>query len=100
MPFYYYIYFSAALLLLVIFIRYFILSRTNLSVTLYMKARLNENAGEYEEAISQYEAALSEVNKIRFHSGLKTQIIEKLKVLNSFTAYHDTLHLKRKPSVL
>lgn len=95
MLFYYYIYIVIAVLLIAVLLRYVVLGRKNSSVVLFLKARKNENAGDYAEAISNYEAALQEVNKIRFHKGLKSQIIDKLKILNSFIDYHQNLRMKR-----
>lgn len=84
------------LLLLIIFlIRSFILRGKNIPIQLFNEAIKNENNGYFEVALDNYESALSEVKKIRFHSNLKNKIIEKIKVLHTILEYKNNLWLTR-----
>jgi hypothetical protein len=73
-----------------------LLRKRNFSVELFVKALSNENNGNFEEAVINYECALQEVKKIRFHSKLKNKIIEKLKVLHTFIEYKNNMTIKTK----
>lgn len=56
---------------------------------------LHENSGRFEVAVINYEAALDEVKKIRFHRILKNRIIEKLKLLHAIIEYKNNLHFMK-----
>jgi hypothetical protein len=95
MPFYNYFLLIIVLSLIILSVRFFVLRRENISLELYVEALRNENSGYFEVALINYEAALDEVKKIRFHSILKNRIIEKLKLLHTIIEYNNNLHLMR-----
>lgn len=95
MPFYNYFFLIIVLSLIILSVRFFILRRKNISLELYVEALRNENSGHFEVAVINYEAALDEVKKIRFHSILKNRIIEKLKLLHTIMEYKNNLHFMR-----
>ena len=47
----------------------------------------NENNGSYEAALMNYNHALAEVEKYKFHEKMKQQLLEKIKVLKSAIEY-------------
>ena len=93
MPFYYYFIFFIGLSIIILVLRFLVSPKKNISVDLFNEALRNENNGLYEEAIANYENALSEVNKTRFHSTFKKKIIEKLKVLHSLINYNNSVRV-------
>jgi hypothetical protein len=88
--------FLLLILLSIIFmvIRSLVLRKTHISVELFARALQNENSGQYEEAVVLYESALTEVEKIKFHSGLRNKIIEKLKLLHTIVDYQKSHRIK------
>lgn len=87
MTFYYYI-LMVVMLLLILLVRYLLLSRNNTPGAVFAEALRNENSGDYEAALTNYETAMLEVKKARFPSSkLKTIIAEKLKVLRTVIEY-------------
>jgi hypothetical protein len=96
MTFYYYLFLFLLLSIIFLVIRSLLLRKRNFSVELFVKALSNENNGNFEEAVINYECALQEVKKIRFHSKLKNKIIEKLKVLHTFIEYKNNMTIKTK----
>ncbi|THU40459.1 hypothetical protein FAM09_11400 [Niastella caeni] len=94
MPFYYYFFLLIMLAIIFLVFRSLFLRKRNISVELFVKALRNENSGHFEEAVINYECALQEVKKIRFHSSLKNKIIEKLKVLHTFIEYKNNVTIK------
>jgi hypothetical protein len=96
MTFYYYLFLFLLLSIIFLVIRSLLLRKRNFSVELFVKALSNENNGNFEEAVINYECALQEVKKIRFHSNLKNKIIEKLKVLHTFIEYKNNMTIKTK----
>jgi len=95
MPFYFYPFLLIVLTIIFFVIRFLILRRKNISVELFHTALKNENSGYYEEAVVNYENALNEVNKIRFHGSLKNKIVEKLKLLHTLIEYNNSNRIKR-----
>lgn len=77
-------------------LRSLVFPKNNISVDLFNEALRNENNGLYEEALANYESALIEVNKTRFHSNFKNKIIEKLKVLHTLIEYNNGVRVMRK----
>ena len=63
------------------------LKNKNLPVELFVEGLRYENNGHFDEAIINYENALSEVKKNRFQEDLENKIIQKLKVLNTIIEY-------------
>lgn len=55
--------------------------------SLYEEGVKNENNGSFEAALENYNNALAEVEKYKFHEKMKEQIIEKMKVLKSAIEY-------------
>ena len=84
------------ILIFIIFlvIRSLVLRKKHISVELFARALQNENSGQYEEAVVLYESALTEVEKIKFHSGLRTKIIEKLKLLHTIVDYQNSHRIR------
>jgi hypothetical protein len=63
---------------------------------LFYEALKNENNGEYEEALTNYEIALTEANKTRHNKNLRIKITEKIKVLHTVIQYQkDLLNLHK-----
>jgi len=94
MPFYYYFIVFLMLLLFLLLIRFYIRRKMDFSVELFSVALKNENSGDFEEAIVNYENALLEVKKSRFfNNSLEARIIEKLKVLHTAIDYKRSFHL-------
>ena len=69
--------------------------RKNIPVRLFAQALKNENSGHFEEAVINYQNALDEVKKVRFHGDLENRIVAKLKVLNTVIAYTNNSHFVR-----
>ena len=63
------------------------LKKKDLPVELFVEGLRFENDGHFDEAILNYENALSEVKKNRVHSDLENRIIQKLKVLHTISEY-------------
>lgn len=96
MPVYFFIYLIIFFGIFFLLARYFILRRKSPAIVLFMDAAKAENSGNYHEAITLYEKALSEVQKTRFHQNLKIKIIEKLKVLHTVKIYKNDQAFVRK----
>ena len=95
MQYYYYIYSAIVLSATILFTRFAIQKRKNISVRLFSEALKDENNGHLEEAVITYQNALDEVKKVRFHNRLETKIVAKLKVLNTVIAYTNNSHFTR-----
>ncbi len=96
MTFYQYLPFIIIILLISFLISSIFFQKKNLPVKLFFEGLKNENSGHYEEAIMNYENALTEVKKNKFHGHLKNKIIEKLKVLHTIIEYKNSLHFIRE----
>ena len=72
------------------------LKKKNLPVELFSEGLKYENDGHFDEAIINYENALSEVKKNRFHRDLKNKIIQKLKVLYTISEYQKNVQFTPK----
>ena len=96
MPAYYILYLVIFLGILFLFVRYLFSRKTSLSTQLYSKAIKAENEGLYDEAVTSYENALSEIKKNRFHRSLRIKICEKLKVLDTIRNYKKDQDFIRK----
>jgi len=96
MPFYYYILFFIVLSIIILVLRFAVSSKENISINLFNEALKNENNGLYELAVTNYESALSEVKKTRFHSTFKNKIVEKLKVLHTLIEYNNSVRIIRQ----
>jgi hypothetical protein len=72
------------------------LKKKNLPVELFSEGLKYENDGHFDEAIINYENALSEVIKNRFHRDLENKIIQKLKVLHTIIEYRKNIQFTRK----
>ena len=95
MQLYYYLFPAITLLLLAPFVRFVILKKKNIPVSLFSLALKNENNGHLDEAVTAYECALLEVKKTRFHNGLQKKITAKLKVLHTMMEYDRNCHFTR-----
>ena len=71
------------------------LKKKDLPVELFVEGLRYENDGHFDEAIMNYENALSEVKKNRFHRDLKHKIIQKLKVLHTIIEYKKNFQFTR-----
>ena len=94
----FYLYFLISRIAIVIFflIRAFVLRRNNISVELFLNALRTENNGQFEDAVTTYEKALNEVNKMKFHGRLKNKIVEKIKVLHTIIEYNNGIRYTRR----
>jgi len=72
------------------------LKKKNLPVELFVEGLKYENDGHFDEAIINYENALSEVKKNRFHRDLENKIIQKLKVLYTVSEYKKNTQFTHK----
>ncbi len=76
------------MLLLILLIRFLLWRRKSIPAELYTEALRNENKGDYQAAVENYETALLAVTKARFPNGkMKQKIAEKLKVLRTVIDY-------------
>ena len=78
--------------LLAVCIRYFILWRKSIPMSLFAEALKSENDGFYEEAATAYETALNKIGNIRFHRDLRNKIVERVKVLHTLIEYNNRFH--------
>ena len=95
MSIYQYSLFTMISLLIASIISSFLLKKKDLPVELFLERLKYENNGHFDEAIINYENALSEVQKNRFHLDLKSKIIQKLKVLHTFIEYKKNFQFTR-----
>jgi hypothetical protein len=87
---------SGAVLLFFIF-RAIFSKRKSLPVELFAEALRNENKGDYEAAIRQYETALAEESKSKFPSNsMQHKINDKLKVLRTVISYQENFQYENK----
>lgn len=85
------------LVMLVFIIRILFRKRKSMPVELFTAALRDENRGDFEAAIRQYETALAEENKSKFPSNtLQKKISEKLKVLRTVTSYQENFQYENK----
>jgi hypothetical protein len=96
MPLYCYFLVFLGLSIIVLIFRSLVLPKKNISVDLFNEALRNENNGLYEEAVANYENALNEINKTRFHSSFKNKIIAKLKLLHTLIEYNNSVRITRQ----
>lgn len=83
-------------LVVIYLFRRFVPKENNVTVELFAEALRNENSGYFESAIATYERALKTVKKNRYHgSSLKSEIIAKLKTLNTVIEYKNGFHFGR-----
>jgi hypothetical protein len=85
-----------ALLLIIFLVRLFIYKKQNIPARSYSAALQNENNGDYEKALINYEIALSEINKSKHNNTLRIKIIEKIKVLHTVVQYEKNLFYLNK----
>ena len=71
------------------------LRKKDLPVELFVEGLRYENDGHFDEAIINYENALSEVKKNKFHRDLENRIIQKLKVLHTISEYRKNIQFIR-----
>jgi hypothetical protein len=82
-------------LLITALARAFIYWRNNIPVGLYLKALRDENSGHFEEAVTCYEAALSQCEGLKFQRAFKNKIIGKMKLLHTIIEYNKTFRFVR-----
>src|SRR6187399_3764947 len=85
MIFFQYLPFMMIALIIASIISSLFLKKKDLPVELFVEGLRYENDGHFDEAIMNYENALSEVKKNRFHRNLENRIIQKLKVLHTIS---------------
>ena len=71
------------------------LKKKDLPVELFVEGLRYENDGHFDEAIINYENALSEVKKNKVHRDLENRIIQKLKVLHTISEYKKNIQFTR-----
>ena len=74
--------------------------KKKLKVELFVEGLKYENSGYFEEAILNYDNALTEIKKDRFHGKLKNKIIQKLKVLHTIIEYKKSLLFTRSITII
>ena len=72
------------------------LRKKNLPAELFTEGLKYENDGHFDEAIINYENALSEIKKNRFHRDMENRIIQKLKVLYTISEYQKNIQFTHK----
>jgi len=77
-----------------------VLKKKDLPVELFVEGLKHENDGHFDEAIINYENALAEVKKKRFHRDLKNKIIQKLKVLHTMIEYKKGILFTRSTATI
>ena len=95
MTFFQYLPFVMLAILIASIISSLFLKKKNLPVELFVEGLKYENDGHFDEAIINYENALSEVKKNRFHRDLENRIIQKLKVLHTMSEYRKNIQFIR-----
>ena len=95
MTFFQYVPFIMIALLTVSIISSLFLKKKNLPVELFVEGLKYENDGQFDEAIINYENALSEVKKNRFHGNMENKIIQKIKVLHTIIEYKKNIRFTR-----
>ena len=95
MTIYQYLPFIMIPLLIASIISSLFLKKKDLPVELFVEGLRYENDGHFDEAIMNYENALSEVKKNRFHRDLESRIIQKLKVLHTISEYRKNIQFIR-----
>lgn len=79
------------LLLIITFVSSIIFRKKTVPTVLLSTALKNENNGYYEEALTNYETALTQFKKTRchtrYHKDLKNKITDKIKVLHTVIQY-------------
>jgi hypothetical protein len=95
MTFYQYLPFIMIALIIASIISSLFLKKKDLPVELFVEGLKYENDGHFDEAIINYENALSEVKKNRFHRDLENKIIQKLKVLHTMSEYKKNTQFTR-----
>jgi len=95
MTIYQYLPFIMIALLIASIISSLFFKKKDLPVELFVEGLKYENNGHFDEAIINYENALSEVQKNRFHRDLKSKIIQKLKVLHTISEYKKNFQFTR-----
>jgi len=95
MTFYQYLPFIMIALLVTSIISSLFLKKKDLPVELFVEGLRYENDGHFDEALINYENALSEVKKNRFHRALENKIIQKLKVLHTINEYRKNIQYVR-----
>jgi hypothetical protein len=96
MTFFQYLPFIMIALLITSVISSLFLRKKNLPVELFVEGLRYENDGHFDEAIINYENALSEVKKNRSHRDLENRIIQKLKVLYTVSEYKKNIQFTHK----
>ena len=76
-----------SLLFITLFLRSLMSRKKNVPDKLFKAALLHENNGHYDEALTHYNNALSEMKKERYPGTLKASIIEKIKTLHTVIKY-------------
>ena len=71
------------------------LKKKDLPVELFVEGLKYENDGHFDEAVINYENALREAKKKRFHGDLKNKIIQKLKLLHTIIEYKKNIGFTR-----
>lgn len=93
---FYYLFIPVTLLIILFSIRLYLTGKKNVPVALYVEALRNENSGQLEAAVINYENALLAVQKVRFPDiTLRNKIVDRLKVLHTIIEYNNSFHFTR-----
>jgi hypothetical protein len=92
----YYLFLPLILLVILFSAWLYLTGKKNIPVALYVEALRNENSGQLEAAVINYENALLAVQKVRFPDiTLRNKIIDRLKVLHTIIEYNNSFHFIR-----
>lgn len=95
MTLFYFTLLSLILLVIIHFVRSFLRRNKNTSVEFFSEALRNENDGDYESAVINYEFVLNKFKKNKFDNIIRNKAIEKLKVLHAIIEYKNNLRFTR-----
>lgn len=85
---------SLALICLVVLI--YLWHKQNAHTELYSEGVRNENDGQYEQALHNYEDALNEIRKLRLSKRFGTKIVARIKVMRTLINYEKGFQRSRQ----
>jgi outer membrane protein assembly factor BamD (BamD/ComL family) len=81
-----------SLVLICVAILVFLWQKQNAHTELYSEGVRNENAGQYEQALHNYEDALNEIRKLRMSKRFGSKIVQRIKVMRTLINYEKAFH--------
>ncbi len=92
-PFLYLLLFLTPILFVAVIVVYLIYKK-NSHTGLYAEGVRNENNGNYEQALHNYEDALSEIRKLRLNDKFSIKITERIKILRTTIEYENNFQVR------